>query len=363
MLTTLLVIAILVFLIVAHELGHFFVAKVFKVKVEEFGIGYPPRAFLMGIKNGTEYSLNWIPFGGFVRLLGENADAPKEKGSFSRAPRYIQALILAAGVTMNLIAGWLLFAGALYAGIPHAVVPEDAGANARLVVSGVVPGSPAEISGIIAGDEIVSVEDASTGAEAALKPTDIIAFVQERGGKAIEVTTMRGSEQKLLTLHPVHSIIPESADRPAIGLGLVVVDSDPMPLGTSLYEALPLTIDKLFVVADGLITIFERAVAGDKALEGIVGPVGLVGVVDAASQHGIGNVLALAGFISINLVIVNLLPIPALDGGRLLLLAIESIIRRDAPRLAVGFLNMLGVAAIIVLMITVTYNDILRLFA
>ena len=191
MLTTLLVIGILVFLIVVHELGHFFVAKYFKVKVQEFGVGYPPRAFLVTIKNGTEYTLNWIPFGGFVRLLGEDADAPKEKGSFALSPRYVQALILVAGVVMNLLAGWLLFAGALYAGIPHAVATIEEGSDIRLVVSAVLPQSPADVSDIIPGDEILEVRDTATNKQSLLTPTDIIAFVQERGGKEIEIRTQQ----------------------------------------------------------------------------------------------------------------------------------------------------------------------------
>ncbi len=362
MLTTLLVVGILVFLIVVHELGHFLVAKLFKVKVEEFGVGYPPRAFLMTTIKGTAYTLNWIPFGGFVRLLGEDADAPKQKGSFALAPRYVQALILAAGVTMNLLAGWLLFAGALYAGIPHVVTSQDTGEPARLVVSAVLPGSPADVSGIVSGDEILSVRDVSSGMETLLTPEDMISFVQERGGREVEVTTLRGSEERITTLHPAHSVNPSNADKPAIGIGLVMVQNDPMPLIDALTTALPLTIDKLTVVAYGLYDIFRNSIAGAPALEGVVGPVGLVSVVGDAAEHGIGSVFALAGFISLNLVIVNLLPIPALDGGRLVLLGIESVIRRDAPRVAVAVLNTIGVLAIVVLMVTVTYNDIVRLF-
>ncbi len=360
--TALLVVGILVFLIVVHELGHFFVAKLFKVKVEEFGIGYPPRAFRLAVIKGTEYTLNWIPFGGFVRLLGENADAPKEKGSFAQAPRYVQALILVAGVTMNLVAGWALFAGALYAGIPHAVSPEDSQGQARLVVSAVIPGSPAGSSDIIPGDEILSVKDADTDEEVLLTPEAVIDFVSARGGKAIEVRTLRGAAELETTIYPAHSVIAAEASRPAVGLGLVLVENDPLPLGKAMSIAFPMAIDKLFVVFDGLANILKNALQGAPALEGIVGPVGLVGVVGEASQHGIGTILALAGFISINLVIVNLIPIPALDGGRLFLLALESIIRRDAPRIAVATLNTVGIVAIIVLMVTVTYNDIVRLF-
>ena len=361
MLTTLLVVGILVFLILVHELGHFFAAKLFNVKVEEFGLGYPPRAAVLKKHGDTEYTLNWIPFGGFVRMLGENADAPKKKGSFSSAPRYAQAVILVAGVCMNFIAGWLLFAGALYAGIPHAVTAETAGENAELVVSGILPGSPADDSEIIPGDEIVSVRDVASNEEATLTPEGVIEFVGARGGEELEITVLRSGEEVSSTIYPAHSVITESSNRPALGIGLVMVTSDSLPFFHSIAAALPLAVDKLTVVVYGFIEIFRNAFGDAPVLQGIVGPVGLVGVVGEASQHGIGSVLALAGFISINLVIVNLIPIPALDGGRLVLVAIESVIRRAAPRLAVGLLNSLGFAAIILLMVAVTYNDVVRL--
>lgn len=361
MLTTLLVIAILVFLIVVHELGHFIAAKIFRVKVEEFGLGYPPRAFLIDTIGETEYTLNWVPFGGFVRLLGENADAPRQKGSFTAAPRYAQAIILVAGVCMNFLAGWLLFTGALYAGIPHSVASGGTHSNVHLLVSGVLPSSPADESGIATGDEILSLRDTESNEEALLSPESVISFVEVRGGKPIEVRALRGTEEFSSVVYPAHSVIADSANRPALGIGLAMVANDPLPFFEAFTSALPLAYDKLFVVFYGLADIVGNAVMGHSALEGVVGPVGLVGVVGEASKHGIGSVFALAGFISINLVIVNLLPIPALDGGRLVLVGIEAVIRRNAPRFAVALFNGVGIAAIVLLMVIVTYHDIVRL--
>src|SRR3989344_6786088 len=117
MLTVLLVIAILVLLIVAHELGHFIAAKVFGVRVEEFGVGYPPRAFTFGKIGDTEYTLNWIPFGGFVRLYGDEGEGQHGRGSLVDSPRWKQAVILVAGVAMNAIAAWALFAFAFHLGV------------------------------------------------------------------------------------------------------------------------------------------------------------------------------------------------------------------------------------------------------
>ncbi len=360
--TILLVVGILVFLIVVHELGHFIVAKIFKVRVEEFGVGYPPRAFLLGKIGDTEYTLNWIPFGGFVRLFGEQEGGPRTKGSFIASPRIVQAVILIAGVTMNAIAAWGLFAGALYAGIPHAVPEGTKAEHVRLLVSQVVPASPAFASGLNQGDELVSIMD-EAGSQPEMRPEAVVEFVGERGGEALQVTYRRGLEEQMVVIRPAHAVIPEKSNRPALGVGLVLVTNESVPLGEAFFRALPITLDKLWAVLEGLGGMFKNAVRGAPVLEGIIGPVGLVGVVGNAAEHGLGSVLVLAGFISLNLAVVNLLPVPALDGGRLVLLLVEAIMRRDAPKLAVHLLNTLGVSLIILLMITVTYNDIVRLLA
>ncbi len=142
-----------------------------------------------------------------------------------------------------------------------------------------------------------------------------------------------------------------------------MVSNSPLTLKEALKESFFRTRDAFVSVAKGLWGILKEALSGHPNLSGIVGPVGLVGVVSDASTHGLGYVLALAGFISVNLAVINLIPIPALDGGRLLLLAIETIRRKSVPRMAVQLINVLGVALIALLMITVTYNDIARLFS
>lgn len=361
MTTALLVVGILVFLIVVHELGHFFAAKMFKVRVEEFGVGYPPKAFTFGKWGGTEYTLNWIPFGGFVRLFGEGGET-RAHGSFAGAPKYAQALILVAGVAMNALAAWFLFAGALASGIPHALSPDESAENAHLVISAVVAGSPAESAGLGMGDEITSLVD-STGKVAELTPTGVASFIAERGGKTLDVTFMRGGEEKAAVVRPAHAVIESDAGRPALGVGLALVSDEPIPFFSALWYALPLTFDRLHAIIASLSQMVSNGISGAPVLRDIVGPVGLVGVVGDAAQHGFANILMLAGFISLNLAVVNLLPIPALDGGRLVLLGIEVLMRRPASRRIVGVFNAAGVGLIILLMISVTYNDIARLLS
>lgn len=361
--STLLVVGILVFLIVVHELGHFAVAKFFKVRVEEFGVGYPPRALLFGKWGGTEYTLNWIPFGGFVRLFGEHdtvtGEVDPHKGSFAKAPRYVQALILVAGVVMNALAAWMLFAGALAVGIPHAIPSGETDPNARLLVTQVIPGSPASVAGLTAGDVITHVEE--EGEAPALIPEAIVAFVGERGGKELAVSFSRAGEEQTVMMFPAHAVVSEAADRAAVGIGLSLVSDSPMPFFEALWRALPVTWGKLQAVVSGLGSMVTNALRGEKVLESVVGPIGLVSVVGVAAQHGFGNLLVLAGFISLNLAVINLIPIPALDGGRLVLLGVEAVMRRSAPNIVVQLSNSIGIGLIVLLMIAVTYNDIVRL--
>lgn len=357
--TAVLVIAILVFLIVVHELGHFIAAKIFGVKVTEFGIGYPPRAFSFGTWGGTEYTLNWIPFGGFVRLFGEDNSSQKGQGSFADSPRWKQALILVAGVCMNALAAWLLFAGAYSVGILHPV--ENGYPGARLVVSDVVLGSPADAAGIKPGDEVVSVSDTKGTGTAALTPDGVLEFVSSRAGKELSVTFAHKGATSTSVVRPAHAVVASDAGRPAIGIGLVLVTTESVPLKEAFIEGYHQTKGIFMLSVSGLWSIIKSVFRGAPDLADVTGPVGLVSYVAEAATSGWGYVLSLAGFISVNLAVINLIPIPALDGGRLVVVVIEMFMRRSAPRLALQLLNTLGVALIIILMVTVTYHDIVRL--
>lgn len=357
--TALIVIAILVLLIVVHEFGHFLAAKIFRVKVEEFGVGFPPRAYVFGKWGGTEYTLNWIPVGGFVKLFGEEEGSQHGSGSFIDAPRWKQAIILVAGVTANMIVAWMLFVAAYSAGILHVVHGEQT-EGARLIVTDVVLGSPADVAGIKPGDEVIAVSD-EDDQRAALSPEGITAFVSNRGGSDITVTFLRDSATSSVLMRPAHAVVSEESGRPAVGIGLAAVTSESLPLSESIQAATVSTYNVLRISLAGLWDIVKSALRGNPDLEHVTGPIGIISAVGEASDNGWGYVLSLAAFISVNLAIINLIPIPALDGGRLLVVGIESIMRRDAPKIAMQVLNALGIALIIMLMLTVTYQDILRL--
>lgn len=361
--TVLFVVGILVLLIVAHELGHFFVAKLFRVRVEEFGIGYPPRAFTLGKIGDTEYTLNWIPFGGFVRLFGDVGEKQHGRGSFVDAHRGIQAAILVAGVLANIIMAWALFAVALHIGVPRVVDAPSLGQPVHLMVTHIVPASPAAAAGLQSGDEITSVVGIDGEKPEALLPGTVVDFVKVRGGKPISVTYVHEGVSQTTSIIPANAVLPDAAGQPALGIALALVSNISLPWNEAVIGALHQTKQAFVMVLNDLWNLVRGASTGGLDISEVVGPVGIVNYVGQASQNGIGAVLLLAAVISINLAIINLIPIPALDGGRLAVLAFESVLRRDAPRLALQLFNAVGITLIITLMFVVTYNDIARLIA
>lgn len=361
--TALLVIAILVFLIIVHEFGHFLAAKIFKVRVEEFGIGYPPRAFTLGKLGDTEYTLNWLPFGGFVRLLGEDGEAKTQVGSLAGSSRGIQAVILVAGVAMNAVAAWALFAGALSLGMPRVIIEPDPSVRADLVISAIVPGSPSDNGGLQAGDKIVGIVDTRDAQPSRYTPDDVVEFVRDRGGKSITISYVRNGVPGEAVIIPAHGVLEAEAGKPALGVRLVMVSEEPLSPYKAMRDAVPATWHAFGSVLKALGDLALGVFRGEGSLQNVVGPVGLAGVVGDAARHGLGHIFSLAAFISVNLAIINLLPIPALDGGRLVMLGIEKIMRRNIPHAIVGIVNTVGFAFVILLMLAVTYNDIARLIA
>lgn len=357
----LLVIAILVVLIITHELGHFIAAKLSGVTVQEFGVGYPPRAFLFGAWGGTEYTLNWLPFGGFVRLYGDEGEDRHGRGSFTDASRGRQAVILIAGVAMNLLLAWALFAVALHMGIPQAV--SMPGPGVALIVSDVVPGSPADAARLKPGDQLLGVMDQAGAAPSELTPSSIANFVDARGGQTVLISYLRDGATTSAAVIPADAVIPGQAGRAAIGVGLVFVSSQPLAWHEAIAAAFPEMWNSFVRVAESVLSMIGQALTGSLDLSGVVGPVGLVSVVNDAAATGAAQVLALAGFVSVNLAVINLIPIPALDGGRLAIVGIEAAMRKPAPKLAIHLLNLVGLALIIVLMVVVTYHDIAHLVA
>jgi regulator of sigma E protease len=373
-------VVILMVLVISHEAGHFFTAKAFKIKVEEFGFGFPPKLF--GWKKGeTEYTINALPFGGFVKIFGESLDEAdflevgfldsedqkkkelERKRSFSYKPKYQQALVMFAGITANFLVAWLLFSVGFMSGLPTSVGSETKGyelKDVRLVVVSVLKESPAELAGLKSGDKIISLQtDKKVLSE--ITPNNLKDFIVSNAGKEIEFGYTRGDNKDI----NLTKIVPKAGltdGQPGIGISMDQVGTAKLPVFKALNEGMKLTVSVTKGTVVGLYTLIVDGIQGKGSFSSVTGPVGMVNLVGDASKFGFVYLLSFAALISINLAVINFIPFPALDGGRLLFLLIEKIKgSRINPKFA-NTANMIGFAILIILMLLVTFNDVVKLF-
>jgi regulator of sigma E protease len=330
-------------LIIVHELGHFIAAKITGVPVEEFGIGFPPR--LYGKKwRGTLYSINWIPFGGFNKIAGE-VDPKVPKGLASRGYG-VRLLVLGGGIIMSLLLPFVLLAVAYM--VPHDVV------EGRVVIADVSPDSPADMAGIQPGDTIISIND-----RAVKNAGDLSRYIQLNLGKEITVS-VEHTDGTAETVELTPRWRPPEGEG-AMGV-LEISTEDAVILSESLppWEAIP-TGARTCIEA---LTLYKNGIAG--MILGTIpfqpaGPVGIVQVTGEVARSGISPVLELTAFISIAVGITQLIPFPALDGGRMLFVIIEWIRRgkKVSPRTE-GIIHSVGFMVLFGLLILITYQDIAR---
>ena len=348
----LLFLGILIFLVVAHELAHFATAKLFGIRVLEFGVGFPPR--IAGKRWGeTEYTVNWLPFGGFVRLLGE--EDPTEGRSLAAAPRWQRFIVLVAGSVANLMLPVLLFAIAF--SIPH----EES--ISRTVVSSVEPDGPAAAAGFEQGDVIHQVDGRDSPNIAAAGR-----LIRLNLGKEIEVLVLRGQEFVTLRVEPRWTP-PEGQGPTGItitsqctqvgGQGCVpFTETVADPPWVSIPRGLDATIDSLVLARNEIVSWFKGG-----SSPAVTGPVGIAQTTgEVARDGGVTPLLQLAALLSINLGVLNLLPLPMLDGGRVMFLLIE--VARGGRRIAPekeALVHLVGFVLFIALALAVTFADITRI--
>lgn len=353
---------ILAVLIFVHELGHFWVAKKSAIRVDEFAIGFPPKIWSWQ-RGETKYSINLVPFGGFVKIFGENPNdesisGPDSARSFINKNRAIQAGVLIAGVVFNLLFAWLLISSSLSLGLNTSVSGyEKYAPDAKVLVVSVLPNSPAARAGLQAGDKILTM---SVGDRQLPKMTiaDTQNFIFASNGLPVKVKALRGLEKINLTVLPEAGIVP---DKMAIGISLDLVGTLRLPIYRAVWEGAKITLNLTRETAIGLAKFVYQIFDGSADFSQVAGPVGIVGLVGGAAKSGLSYLLTFTAFISINLAVINLIPFPALDGGRLLFVAIEAIRRKNINPKIANIVNGIGFAFLILLMILVTYHDIAKL--
>jgi regulator of sigma E protease len=333
-------------LVIGHELGHFLAARLFGIRVEEFGLGLPPRLKTLFEVGGTKFSLNWIPFGGFVRITGEND--PDVEGGLANSPKGVRVIILFAGPAVNILLAIIAFT---FASRLAALDPS------KILVTGVSENTPAEQAGILPGDLVLKVDDVTVD-----NFDTLINAVGERAGNEIHITLDRDGEILTLSLIP-RTTFPDGQGAMGVAIGYGAKD-------ISWGEAIGLGIDATIFQFRELISLPGKLLTSEIKLKdvGLIGPLGMgrifseVSDIERSAQRLLVNITLFGGF-SAGLALANLLPIPALDGGRLIFILIEFLIgKRISPRFE-GIAHTIGFAFLLVLLIFVTISDIMNPFS
>jgi len=350
--TIVLFVGILGILVVIHELGHFVTARLANVRVLEFGVGFPPRAKVLRSKGETIYTLNWLPIGGFVKLEGEDGDGADDPRSFAAQRWITKMLILVAGVGMNVVLAFAIFTGIALIGDPTIGVR----------VGAVQDGSPAAQVGIQAGDSVVSIDGGYYGA---FDGESLLAGLRERAGETVELGVVRadGTKETLtVTLRPEAEL---SATVGALGVSGLQAFTTDVPISYTPAEAVSIgverTVGALGLIVNGLGSLVGSIAEDPTAPPPVAGPVGIAQQIgDVFWQLGPIVTLYVAGILSANLAVVNILPFPPLDGGRMLMITLKRLfgarisVRAEQLTYMVGFVFLFG------FLIWITGFDIIR---
>lgn len=365
MLTLLVFIVILGILVFVHELGHFVVARRNGIKAEEFGFGFPPRAvgiyfnektnkwkFVRGSKEivseNTVYSLNWFPIGGFVKIKGENGDGKKDHDSFAAKSAWVRIKVLAAGVTMNFILAWLLLSVTFMIGSYKDVTGENV-SGAKIFIEGIEQNSPAEVMGLKIGDVILKNGDGMIFSTVA----SFQKYVTDNRGNAISIVIDRNDEQLTLIGTPRLEIEEGKGALGISGLGEVVVKR------YSFFQSFWQGLQEMGIMFLMVGKVFYGLFQGQSAGIEVMGPVKLAIFTGQIIPLGIVFMLRFVAIFSVNLGIVNILPFPALDGGRILFILIEKIKGSPVSQKVETIFHSSGMLILLSLMFFITVKEIL----
>lgn len=419
--TFLIVFSLLIF---AHELGHFWLARKFGVRAEEFGFGFPPRVFGVQILKGkklvrvaesekveikiadyqtmddreiiketiidkkqeidqvvsfkkwrfirgheepeaspgeedmqvsTIYSFNWIPLGGFVKIKGENGEDENEPDSFASRKIWQRATILSAGVGMNIVLAAILISFGLMIGLPQVLDnlnPRAQISDKKIQIAQVITESPAEKAGLAIGDIIAAIDSQQFASEEELQN-----FVAAKTGQELNYKIERGGEE--ITFKIIPEIRPETG-RGGIGIAIATTGLVKYPWYLAIEEGIKTTIILIWVIILAFYGLIKGLVMGQGVSVDIAGPVGIAALTGQVAQMGFVYILQFTALLSVNLAIINFLPLPALDGGRVLFLIIEKIKGSPVKREIETVVHNIGFSLLMLLVLVVTFRDVAR---
>lgn len=342
---------VLSILVLIHELGHFTAAKIFKVKVLEFGFGLPPRLF--GIKRGeTIYSINALPIGGFVKLYGEEEEETKDKSDLKRAfykkPPLQKLIIILAGVIMNFTLAIVIISYIFTQGV---YVPTN-----KVFIEAVYKNSPAALAGIQKDDQVLKI-----GGQKIQTTDDLISAAKKYAGKKVDVVVLkeRGKGQQEVVYSLTPRVKPPNGEG-ALGVSISNFEFKKYSFIEAPFAGVSETMKLTWLTTVGVIDIFARLIRFAEVPKEVAGPVGIARLVGQAVNYGFMAVLQLMGLLSLNLAVINIFPFPALDGGRLIFVLIEIITGRRVNPKFEAVVNTIGLFILISLIVLITRNDILR---
>ncbi len=353
MLSLLIFIIVLGIIVFVHEFGHFIAAKRSGVRVDEFGFGFPPRIF--GVKRGdTIYSLNWIPLGGFVKIKGETGEDRTLPDSFSSKPAWNRAIILLAGVGMNILLAAVLLGIGFGIGVPQITdnLPPSAIIKERSVqIVDVLSEKPAARAGVHAGDTILSVD----GREVA--DADMLRDAVRSGEGDIKLVIRRNHKEQELTVTPL--VLTETGAR-GIGVQLANVGIVRYPWYIAIPRGFAAAFEYLWIIIVSFGLLLKNLVIGKGLTADLSGPVGIAVLTGQVARLGFTYLLQFIALLSLNLAVINAVPFPALDGGRFLFLVIEKLRGKPMPKRAENIAHQIGFALLMLLVLAVTYRDLVR---